>query len=57
MAEAAQFGEVIVLSVPWPNIDAVLAEAGSLAGKIVIDTTNQYAAGGWSILRAAPRPG
>jgi 8-hydroxy-5-deazaflavin:NADPH oxidoreductase len=46
VAEAAQFGEVIVLSVPWPNIDAVLAEAGSLAGKIVIDTTNQYAAGG-----------
>lgn len=46
VAEAAHFGDVVVLSVPWPNIDAVLAEAGSQAGKIVIDTTNQYAAGG-----------
>jgi hypothetical protein len=42
VAEATAFGEVVVLSVPWPNIDAVLAEAGPLAGKIVIDTTNHY---------------
>jgi 8-hydroxy-5-deazaflavin:NADPH oxidoreductase len=40
--EAAQFGEVIVLSVPWGLIDEALEQAGSLAGKIVIDTTNQY---------------
>jgi hypothetical protein len=46
VAEAAGFGEVVVLSVPWPNIDAVLVEAGSLAGKIVVDTTNHFAAGG-----------
>jgi 8-hydroxy-5-deazaflavin:NADPH oxidoreductase len=41
-AEAAEFGEVIVLSVPWDLIDEALEQAGSLAGKIVIDTTNQY---------------
>jgi 8-hydroxy-5-deazaflavin:NADPH oxidoreductase len=46
VAQAAQFGAVVVLSVPWSNIDAVLAEAGSLAGKVVIDTTNHYDHGG-----------
>jgi 8-hydroxy-5-deazaflavin:NADPH oxidoreductase len=45
VAEAARFGQVVVLSVPWSSIDAVLAEAGSLAGKVVIDTTNHYARG------------
>jgi predicted dinucleotide-binding enzyme len=46
VAQAAAFGEVVVLSVPWRTIDAVLAEAGSLDGKIVVDTTNHFAAGG-----------
>jgi 8-hydroxy-5-deazaflavin:NADPH oxidoreductase len=41
-AEAAEFGEVVVISVPWDAIDQALSEAGSLDGKIVIDTTNQY---------------
>jgi predicted dinucleotide-binding enzyme len=41
-AEAAEFGEVVVLSVPWDGIDDALERAGSLKGKIVIDTTNQY---------------
>jgi predicted dinucleotide-binding enzyme len=41
-AEAARFGEVVMLSVPWTRIDDVLKEAGSLDGKIVIDTTNQF---------------
>jgi predicted dinucleotide-binding enzyme len=40
--EAAEFGEVVVLSVPWDGIDNALERSGSLAGKIVIDTTNQY---------------
>lgn len=40
--EAAGFGDVIIFSVPWRLIDDVLAETGSLAGRIVIDTTNQY---------------
>ena len=41
-AEAADFGEVIVLAVPWDGIEEALAAAGGLGGKIVIDTTNQY---------------
>ena len=41
-AEAARFGEVVMLSVPWTRIDDVLKEAGSLDGKIVVDTTNQF---------------
>jgi predicted dinucleotide-binding enzyme len=41
-AEAVEFGEVVVLSVPWDLIDKALEQAGSLAGKLVIDTTNQY---------------
>jgi predicted dinucleotide-binding enzyme len=41
-SEAAEFGEVVVLSVPWDVIDDVLLQVGSLDGKIVIDTTNQY---------------
>jgi 8-hydroxy-5-deazaflavin:NADPH oxidoreductase len=41
-AEAAGFGEVVVLSVPWDGIGDALERAGSLEGKIVIDTTNFY---------------
>jgi predicted dinucleotide-binding enzyme len=40
--EAAHYGEVVVLSVPWDTIPEALRQAGSLAGKIVIDTTNQF---------------
>lgn len=35
--EAAQFGEVVLLSVPWLGIDDALAAAGSLDSKILID--------------------
>jgi predicted dinucleotide-binding enzyme len=41
-AEAAQFGEVVVFAVPWDGFDDAVSSAGSLDGKIVIDTTNQY---------------
>lgn len=41
-AEAVRFGDVVVLSVPWDTIPEALQQAGSLAGKIVIDTTNQF---------------
>jgi predicted dinucleotide-binding enzyme len=41
-ADAVEFGEVVVISVPWNVLPAALEEAGSLAGKIVIDTTNRY---------------
>jgi predicted dinucleotide-binding enzyme len=41
-AEAAEFGEVVVFAVPWDGFDDAVQSAGSLDGKIVIDTTNQY---------------
>jgi 8-hydroxy-5-deazaflavin:NADPH oxidoreductase len=41
-SEAAQFGEVVVISVPWSELPNALEQAGSLEGKIVIDTTNQF---------------
>src|SRR5919109_5172415 len=44
-AEAAQ-ADVVMLSVPWRLIDDVLAEAGSLDDRIVIDTTNHFGPGG-----------
>jgi predicted dinucleotide-binding enzyme len=50
--EAAQFGEVVMLSVPWTLIDDVVAEVGSFDGRIVIDTTNQFGADG---LEALPK--
>jgi predicted dinucleotide-binding enzyme len=48
--EAVEFGDVVMLSVPWTAVDDVLAQTGSLAGKIVIDTTNQFGPGGWQQL-------
>jgi predicted dinucleotide-binding enzyme len=39
-AEAAQFGEVVVLAPPWPVVGDALQAAGSLADKILIDCTN-----------------
>ena len=44
-AEAAAFGEVVLLSVPWGAIPEALACAGSLDGRIVIDTTHQFGSG------------
>ena len=45
-AEAAEFGEVVVIAVPWDAFDDAVESAGSLDGKIVIDTTNQYGSSG-----------
>ena len=42
----AAAAEVVVLSVPWTVIDAALAAAGPLEGRIVVDTTNQFGSGG-----------
>ena len=39
-----------MLSVSWTLIDEVLAQAGPLDGKIVIDTTNQFGREGWEDL-------
>jgi predicted dinucleotide-binding enzyme len=40
--EAAEFAEVVVFAVPWDSFDSAVQSAGSIDGKIVIDTTNQY---------------
>jgi predicted dinucleotide-binding enzyme len=39
-AEAAAFGEVILLATPWPAAEAAIKSLGNLHGKIVIDATN-----------------
>ena len=48
--EAVAFSEVVMLSVSWTLVDDVLAQAGSLDGRIVIDTTNQFGHEGWEDL-------
>jgi hypothetical protein len=40
VAEAAAFGDVIVLTTPWNGTQAAIQSAGKLAGKIVVDCTN-----------------
>jgi predicted dinucleotide-binding enzyme len=44
-AEAADFGEVVIVAVPWVAFDDAVSGAGGLAGKIVVDTTNDYGRG------------
>jgi predicted dinucleotide-binding enzyme len=44
--DAVEFAEAVVFAVPWRLIDDVLAETGPLAGRVVVDTTNQFGAGG-----------
>jgi 8-hydroxy-5-deazaflavin:NADPH oxidoreductase len=44
-AEAAEFGEVVVVAVPWAAFADAVESAGGLEGKILIDTTNHYGRG------------
>jgi len=44
--EAVEFAEAVVFAVPWRLIDDVLGQMGSLDGKVVVDTTNQFGARG-----------
>jgi 8-hydroxy-5-deazaflavin:NADPH oxidoreductase len=44
-AEAVASGDVVIFAVPWGTIPEALAQAGDLAGKVVIDTTNQFGSG------------
>jgi predicted dinucleotide-binding enzyme len=41
LAEAVQFGEVVVIAVPSAAVDDVIRHGGDWAGKIVIDATNR----------------
>ena len=45
VADAVAFGDVVIISVPWGAIPDALTQAGDLAGKVVIDTTNQFGSG------------
>jgi predicted dinucleotide-binding enzyme len=57
VAETAAFGELVVLAVPATAAIGALAEAGSLAGKVLVDATNplgEGAATNADIVRAAP---
>ena len=54
-APAAAGAEVVVISVPWAVMDTAIEQAGgpgALAGKLVIDTTNQFGrtGGGFGVL-------
>ena len=54
-AGAVKQAEVVVLSVPWAVVDTAIEQAGgpgALAGKLVIDTTNQFGrtASGFGVL-------
>lgn len=40
VAEAAAFGEVVVLATPWQAAEAAVRAAGDLSGKALIDCTN-----------------
>ncbi len=44
-AEAAAFGDVIVLATPWPATEAAIRSMGDLKGRIVLDATNPLAMG------------
>jgi hypothetical protein len=44
VADAARSGDVVVLTTPWEATQEVIAQAGDLAGKTVIDCTNPLTA-------------
>jgi 8-hydroxy-5-deazaflavin:NADPH oxidoreductase len=50
-AHAVAVADVVMLAVPWDTIDEALAQAGELAGKVLIDATNQFGSA------AKPAPG
>jgi len=44
--DAVAFGDAVIFAVPWRMVDDAVAQLGALEGKVVVDTTNQYGAGG-----------
>jgi predicted dinucleotide-binding enzyme len=46
VGDAVAYGDVVVVSVPWPSLDEVAAEL-RVGDRTLIDTTNPYAAGGF----------
>lgn len=45
VAEAAAFGEAVVLAVPWAAVQDAIQNAGDLRDKVLIDCTNPIAPG------------
>jgi predicted dinucleotide-binding enzyme len=60
--EAASFGDLVVLAVPWAAVPETLAQTDDLTGKILVDATNRIgqsgpagaASGGEELARLAP---
>jgi predicted dinucleotide-binding enzyme len=54
LREAAEFGDVLLLVVPWQGVGATLAAAGAsdgaLAGKVLIDCTNPVEGGRFTLV-------
>jgi hypothetical protein len=44
-AEAAKFGDIIVLATPWPATEGAIRSMGDLKGRILLDCTNPLAMG------------
>ncbi|HEY1543764.1 MAG TPA: NAD(P)-binding domain-containing protein [Xanthobacteraceae bacterium] len=44
-AEAAAFGDIVVVATPWPATEAAIRSMGDLKGRIVIDCTNPLGMG------------
>jgi 8-hydroxy-5-deazaflavin:NADPH oxidoreductase len=42
LGEAAAFGEVLAIALPWNAVRESLAAMGNLSGKIIIDATNRF---------------
>ena len=40
ISEAASFGQVVLLAVPWEAVKETIENAGNLSGRIIIDPTN-----------------
>lgn len=46
VADAVEFGEVLLLAPPYTSIDAVISQMGDAAGKIIIDCVNPFTSDG-----------
>jgi hypothetical protein len=44
-ADAVDFGEIVVVAVPWSALPEAIAAASDFRQKIVVDTTNQFGSG------------
>jgi predicted dinucleotide-binding enzyme len=58
-AEAAAFGDFIVLTTPWPQAEAAIRSLGDVDGRIILDATNPLAMGpmasAWKSATAPPQ--